>query len=196
MAKGYGYAGEGDWKTAALTAIAKKMSPVASFIEDYTYDLKNGLSLGAHMLEVCPSIAAHKPKIEVHHLGIGAKEPPARLVFEGKAGEAIVMTVIDLGSRYRLIVQDVVCVPPAQKMSALPVARVMWKSLPSLTVSAECWIMAGGAHHSVLSYGLDAEVMRDWARIMNIEYVHIGADSNSVDFEQKLIFSEALWKNA
>ncbi|MDR2386645.1 MAG: L-arabinose isomerase, partial [Deltaproteobacteria bacterium] len=144
MSKGYGYGAEGDWKTAALTAIVKKMAVDSSFMEDYTYDLKNGLSLGAHMLEVCPSIAAQRPKIEVRALSIGDREPPARLIFEGKAGKALVLTLLDLGGRFRLITQDIICVAPTQKMPQLPVARVMWKALPNLAVGAECWIMAGG----------------------------------------------------
>jgi L-arabinose isomerase len=196
MSKGYGYGAEGDWKAAALTAIVKAMAPGATFMEDYTYDLKNGLSLGAHMLEVCPSVAEGKPRIEVHHLGIGDREPPARLVFEGKAGNALALTLVDLGGRFRLITQDVICVAPPQKMPSLPVARVMWKPLPSLEVGAECWILAGGAHHSVLSYGIDSEVAKDWARAMDIEILHIGTQTNAADFERETLISEMVWRNA
>lgn len=141
MANGYGYGGEGDWKVSALTAIMKAMTTGlgggTAFMEDYTYDLKNGLSLGAHMLEVCPSLAADKPRIEVHPLGIGDREPPARLVFEGKAGRAIVASLIDMGGRLRLIVQDIECVKPTQTMPNLPVARVMWRPIGSTCLTLE-----------------------------------------------------------
>jgi L-arabinose isomerase len=195
MSKGYGFGAEGDWKTAALTAIVKKMASDSSFMEDYTYDLKNGLSLGAHMLEVCPSIAAGRPKIEVRPLSIGNREPPARLIFEGKAGKALVLTLLDLGGRFRLITQDIQCVEPTQKMPQLPVARVMWKPLPSLEVGAECWIMAGGGHHTVLSYGLDAETARDWARALGLEVLHIGSQTTAQGFEREILWSETLWRN-
>lgn len=198
MRRGYGYGGEGDWKVAAMTAVMKAMASGmgggTSFMEDYTYDLKNGISLGAHMLEVCPSLAASKPRIEVHDLGIGGREAPARLVFEGKAGKAIVASLIDMGGRMRLIVQDIECVKPTQTMPNLPVARVMWKPLPNLAVGAECWIMAGGAHHTVLSYDCDAEMMRDWARMMDIEFIHIHKDSDPVKLEQELFLNDLAWK--
>lgn len=198
MRRGYGYGGEGDWKVSALTAImkamAKGMPGGTAFMEDYTYDLKNGLALGSHMLEVCPSIAANKPKIEVHALGIGDRNPPARLVFEGKAGKAIVASLVDMGGRLRLIVQDIECVAPTQTMPNLPVARVMWRPLPSLEIGAECWILAGGAHHTVLSYDCTAEMMRDWARIMDIEFVHITADSKPEQLEQELMMADLVWK--
>jgi L-arabinose isomerase len=198
MAQGYGYGGEGDWKVSAMTAIMKVMDGTdgagTSFMEDYTYDCSSGLSLGSHMLEVCPTLAAGKPRIEVHPLGIGDREPPARLVFEGKAGKAIVISLIDMGGRFRLIVQDVECVKPTQTMPNLPVARVMWKPMPDLETGAEAWILAGGAHHTVLSYGCDAEMMRDWARIMGIEYVHIDKNTDPGRFEQELFLSDAAWK--
>lgn len=198
MAKGYGYGGEGDWKVAAMTAIMKAMGSGmgggTAFMEDYTYDMKNGLSLGAHMLEVCPTLGAGRAKIEVHPLGIGGKEPPARLVFEGKAGNAIVASLVDMGGRLRLIVQDVECVKPTQTMPNLPVARVMWKAKPDLATAAECWILAGGAHHTVLSYDCDAEMMRDWARIMDIEFVHICETTKPAEFEQQLMISDISWK--
>lgn len=198
MAKGYGYGGEGDWKVSAMTAIMKAMGEGlgggSAFMEDYTYDLKNGISLGAHMLEVCPSVAAGKPRVEVHPLGIGDRQPPARLVFEGKAGKAIVASIIDMGGRLRLIVQDIECVKPTQTMPNLPVARVMWKPAPNLAVGAECWILAGGAHHTVLSFDCDAEMMRDWARIMDIEFVHITKDTDPAKFEQELFVADLAWK--
>ncbi len=134
-------------------------------MEDYTYHYQPGseYSLGAHMLEVCPSIAAKKPHIEVHPLGIGGKEPPARLVFEGRPGNAIVASLIDMGDRFRLIVQDVECVAPIMEMPNLPVARVMWKINPNLREGIRQWIMAGGAHHTVLSYDISASTLEDWA---------------------------------
>lgn len=198
MADGYGYGGEGDWKVSAMTAImkamAKGMGGGTSFMEDYTYDLKNGISLGAHMLEVCPSLAAHKPRIEVHALGIGDRQPPARLVFEGKAGPAIVASLVDMGGRLRLIVQDIECVKPTKTMPNLPVARVMWKPAPDLSRGAECWILAGGAHHTVLSYDCDAEMMRDWARMMDIEFVYITKDTEPWALEHDLLLCDLAWK--
>ncbi len=200
MEQGYGYGGEGDWKVAAMTAIVKAMAEGktggTSFMEDYTYDLTKGneFSLGAHMLEVCPSITAEKPKIEVHPLGIGGKADPARLVFEGKAGEAIVISLIDMGGRLRLICQDIECVKPIYEMPNLPVARVMWRAMPDLLVGAEAWIVAGGAHHTVLSYDITAEQMRDWARMMDIEFVHISKDTVIDKLEQELFLADLAWK--
>ena len=200
MAQGYGYGGEGDWKVAAMTAILKAMSEGktggTAFMEDYTYHLEPGneYSLGAHMLEVCPSVAAAKPRIEVHPLGIGDREPPARLVFEGHEGPAIVVSLIDMGGRLRLICQDIQCVKPIMPMPNLPVARVMWKAMPDLTTGLECWITAGGAHHTVLSYDVTAEQMRDWARMMDIEFVHIGKDTTVESLEHDLFLSDLAWK--
>ncbi len=198
MRQGYGYGGEGDWKVSAMTALMKAMATGlgggTSFMEDYTYDMKNGLALGAHMLEVCPSLAAGKAKIEVHALGIGGREAPARLVFEGKAGGAIVASLVDMGGRLRLIVQDIECVKPTQTMPNLPVARVMWRAEPNLETGAECWILAGGAHHTVLSYDCDAEMMRDWARMMDIEFVHINKASDPARLEQELFLADMAWR--
>ncbi len=200
MSKGYGYGGEGDWKVSAMTAIMKAMGKdgngASAFMEDYTYHLVEGnkYSLGAHMLEVCPSLAADKPRIEVHHLGIGDRQPPARLVFEGKEGNAIVVTLIDMGGRFRLICQDIVCVKPIMDMPNLPVARVMWKAMPSLETGLECWITAGGAHHSVLSYDVTAEQMKDWARMMDVEFVHITKDTTVASLEQELFLNDLAWK--
>ena len=200
MAQGYGYGGEGDWKVSAMTAIMKAMGEggngASAFMEDYTYHLEAGnkYSLGAHMLEVCPSLAAEKPRMEVHPLGIGDREAPARLVFEGKEGDAIVATLIDMGGRMRLIVQDIHCVKPIMPMPNLPVARVMWQAEPSLEEGLECWITAGGAHHSVLSYDVTAQQMKDWARIMEIEYVHIGKDTTLDSLEKELFLNDLAWK--
>lgn len=200
MASGYGYGGEGDWKTAAMTAILKVMGAGktggTSFMEDYTYHLEQGneYSLGAHMLEVCPSIAMEKPRVEVHSLGIGDREAPARLVFEGHEGKAIVVSLIDMGGRMRLICQDIECVKPFMKMPKLPVARVMWKPAPSLATGVECWITAGGAHHTVLSYDVTAEQMKDWARMMDIEFVHIDQNTTVDSLEQELFLADLAWK--
>ena len=200
MAQGYGYGGEGDWKTAAMTSILKVMAEGktggTSFMEDYTYHLTKGneYSLGAHMLEVCPSIAQGKAKIEVHDLGIGDREAPARLVFEGHEGKAIVVSLIDMGGRLRLICQDIECVKSFMKMPKLPVARVMWKPLPNLATGVEAWITAGGAHHTVLSYDVTAEQMKDWARMMDIEFVHIGKDTTIDALEHDLFLSDLAWK--
>ena len=201
MAQGYGYGGEGDWKVAAMTAILKAMGEngngASAFMEDYTYHLAEGqeYSLGAHMLEVCPSLAEGRPRIETHHLGIGMNEKdPARLVFEGKAGDAIVISLIDMGGRLRLICQDIECVKPIMPMPNLPVARVMWKAMPDLATGVECWITAGGAHHTVLSYDVSAEQMRDWARMMDIEFVHITKDSTPEKLEEELFLKDLAWK--
>lgn len=200
MAQGYGYGGEGDWKVSAMTAIVKAMTEGldggTTFMEDYTYHLEPGreYSLGAHMLEVCPSVAAEKPRIEVHPLGIGDREPPARLVFEGHEGSAVAVSLVDMGGRLRLICQDIECVKPIMDMPKLPVARVMWRAMPDLVTGVECWITAGGAHHTVLSYDVDAEQMRDFARMMDIEFVHIGKDTTVEALEHDLFLSDLAWK--
>ena len=200
MEQGYGYGGEGDWKVAAMTAIMKKMGEGkkggTAFMEDYTYHLEKGreYSLGAHMLEVCPTLAADKPKIEVHPLGIGGKGDPARLVFEGREGKAIVASLVDMGGRLRLIVQDIECVKPIMEMPNLPVARVMWRAMPDLTTGVECWITAGGAHHTVLSYDVSAEQMKDWATMMDIEFVHITKDTTVASLEKELFLNDLAWK--
>lgn len=200
MEQGYGYAGEGDWKIAALTRVMKVMgeglSGGTSFMEDYTYDLTLGdeLSLGSHMLEVCPSVSGEQPRIEVHHLGIGGKEPPARLVFEGHAGKAVVACLIDMGGRLRLLVQDIECVKPTQSMPNLPVARLMWKAMPDLKTGAECWIIAGGAHHTTLSFDVTAEQLQDFARMMDIEFVHITKNTVPEQLEQQLMLADLIWK--
>ena len=195
MSKGYGFGAEGDWKTAGMTAIIKAMYPdgCASFMEDYTYDYPHELILGSHMLEVCPTIAAEKPRIEVHPLGIGGKEAPARLVFEGKAGPAKVISLIDAGGRLRMIVQDVVCEKPFQSMPNLPVARTMWKPAPSFLKGLECWIIAGGAHHTVLSYDITDEAIRDFARYMNTELVFINEKTTTDGLEKDLMLGDLIY---
>ena len=200
MADGIGYGGEGDWKVAGMTAIMKQMAQGLEggtlFMEDYTYDLEPGqeVSLGAHMLEVCPSIAAEKPRIEVHPLGIGDRQPPARLVFEGKEGPGIVVSLIDMGGRLRMIIQDIEVIKPILEMPNLPVARVMWKPAPDLLTGVKCWIEAGGAHHTVLSTALTAQMMEDWCEMMQIECVHITKDTKLADFKKELFYNDIAWK--
>ncbi|MEN6417929.1 MAG: L-arabinose isomerase [Clostridiaceae bacterium] len=200
MADRIGYGGEGDWKVAGMTAVimamTEGMSGGTTFIEDYTYNLEKGkeYSLGAHMLEVGPSIAAEQPKIEVHPLGIGDREAPARLVFEGKPGKAIVVTLIDMGGRMRMILQDIECVKPIYQMRNLPVARVMWKAMPDLCTGAKLWILAGGAHHSVLSYDVSAEMLADFAEMNEIEFVHITKDTTVEGLKQQMFLSDLAWK--
>ena len=200
MEQGYGYGGEGDWKVAAMTAVIKAMTEGmtggSAFMEDYTYNLQKGAeySLGAHMLEVCPSVAAERPRIEVHPLGIGGKADPARLVFEGHSGKACVVSLVDMGGRLRMICQDIEAVKPILPMPNLPVARVMWRAMPDLRTGAECWILAGGAHHTVLTYDATPEMLKDWARIMDIEFVHITKDTTPASLEQELFLNDLAWK--
>lgn len=200
MSRGYGYGAEGDWKTAAMTHVINAMTSDlkggSSFMEDYTYHYEKGneYSLGAHMLEVSPSIAEDKPRIEVHPLGIGGKESPARLVFEGHAGKAIVVSLIDMGERFRLIVQDIECVKPIMDMPNLPVARVMWKILPNLREGIRQWITAGGAHHTVLTFDATPEMLEDWAEMMDIEFVHLSAETTTDELKKELRVNELLWK--
>jgi len=180
MADGYGFGAEGDWKTAALVRAMKIMGKGleggTSFMEDYTYHLEAGnmLVLGAHMLEVCPTIAAQKPRIEIHPLSIGGKDDPARLVFDAHPGRAVAASIIECGEGYRLIVNEVEAVPLPKAMPRLPVARALWKPLPSFKEALELWILAGGAHHSGFSYAVTAEMLMDYARMAKIESVVIG----------------------
>ncbi len=200
MAKGYGFGAEGDWKMAGLLRVMKQMAAGlpggTSFMEDYTYHLEPGneLVLGAHMLEVCPSIAASRPRIAVHKLGIGNRADPARLVFDGQAGPAILVTLIDMGDRFRMIVHDVEAVTPPRAMPKLPVARVMWKLTPSLSSGSEAWILAGGAHHSIMSYGLTIEHMRDFAEILGLELIHISAKTDVAELTDKLKVNDVVWR--
>ncbi len=197
MADGYGFGAEGDWKTAALVRAMKTMARGlpggTSFMEDYTYHLEDGkeLVLGAHMLEVCPSIAAQTPRIEVHPLSIGGKDDPARLVFDARPGNAVAATIIDCGDTFHLIVNEVEAVPLPQKMPRLPVARALWKPLPSFKEALELWILAGGAHHSGFSYAVTNEMLEDYARIAGVETVIIGKTTEParlrVELERKLL---------
>ena len=180
MARGIGFGAEGDYKTAALNAILCKMAEgrngATGFMEDYTYDLTPGqeLVLGAHMLEVSPAFAATKPKIEVHPLGIGDREPPARLVFDGVQGSAVAVCMTDMGDRFRLIVANIELVAQPKDMPKLPVARLMWRLKPDFKTGARAWIEAGGGHHTVVSTALTADDLRLFARFTNTEIVVIG----------------------
>ncbi len=198
MAKGFGFGAEGDWKTAALTRVMKIMSgnDSTAFMEDYTYNLTKGNEsiLGAHMLEVCPTIADGEVKLDVKPLGIGDREPPARLIFTAKAGKAIAVSLVDIGNRLRLICAEVECVKPEKQMPNLPVASAMWKPLPNFKNGVKAWLLAGGAHHSVLSYSLTKEHIIDYARMAGIECIVIDDTININDFELKLMLGDAAWK--
>lgn len=198
MEEGYGFGPEGDWKTAALVRTMKIMAECkgTSLMEDYTYNFEPGneMVLEAHMLEVCPTVAAAKPKIEVHPLGIGGKEDPARLVFEGKEGPGVCASLIDLGGRFRLLVNDVDAVKQEKAMPKLPVAHVLLKPHPSLKVSAEAWILAGGAHHTSFSYGVNAEQLADWAEMASIECILINKDTNTYNLKNELRWNDLTWR--
>ena len=199
MADGYGFGAEGDWKTAALVRAMKVMGAGleggTSFMEDYTYHLdpRQPMVLGAHMLEVCSSIAADTPSLEMHPLSIGGKEDPARLVFDAKAGPAVNATVIDLGDRFRMVVNEVDAVPPVQPLPRLPVARALWVPRPSLKVAAAAWILAGGAHHSGYSQAVSAEQLEDFAAMAGMECVRIGAQTDPAAFIKELRWNEVYW---
>lgn len=198
MEKGYGFGPEGDWKVSAMLRLMKIISgnKGTTLMEDYTYHLGDNEEaiLGAHMLEICPTIAKEQPRIEVHPLSIGDKAPPARLVFDGKPGEAICVSLVDMGGRFRLIILDVEAVSLTKEMPNLPVARVLWRPKPSLKDSAKAWIYAGGAHHTVFTYQLDAQDMIDFAKMMDIEYVHINEDTSIENLEKELMLNDLIWK--
>jgi L-arabinose isomerase len=195
MAKGYGFGAEGDWKTAALVRSMKVMAQGlkggTSFMEDYTYhfDPKGMRVLGAHMLEVCPSIASGKPAVEVHQLSIGGKADPARLVFKTAPGMGINVSVIDLGNRFRMIVNDVEVVK-CPDMPKLPVASVLWKPLPDLKTGAAAWILAGGAHHTGFSTAINSEYLEDFAGMLGLEYVLINGKCDLTSFRKELRWNE------
>ncbi len=196
MADGYGFGAEGDWKTAALTRTLKVMAEGLvggnSFMEDYTYHFAPGNHqvLGAHMLEICPSIAAQKPSCEIHPLGIGGKADPVRLVFDTAAGAAMNVSLIDLGNRFRFIVNEVEAIAPEEKLPRLPVARVLWKPLPSMKDGCAAWIYAGGAHHTVYSQNLTAEHIEDLASMAGVEMVLIGKNTSLYQLKNELRWNE------
>jgi L-arabinose isomerase len=196
MAEGYGFGAEGDWKTAALLRAMKVMASdlggKTSFMEDYTYHLEpnNHLVLGSHMLEICPSIADSKPTCEIHPLGIGGKEDPVRLVFDAPAGPALNASLIDLGNRFRLLVNEVDAIRPPNALPKLPVARAVWKCRPDFATACESWIHAGGAHHTGFSYTVTREHLEDFATIAGIECVVIGDKTEAGAFRQELRANE------
>jgi L-arabinose isomerase len=198
MGAGYGFGGEGDWKTSALVRAMKVMGHGldggTSFMEDYTYHLspKGHQVLGAHMLEICPSIAAGKPKVEIHPLGIGGKEDPVRLVFDAPTGEALNASLVDLGNRFRLIVNEVKAVK-VPGMPKLPVARAVWECQPDFKTACAAWILAGGAHHTGYSYTVTSEMLEDFATIAGLELVTIDADTRLGEFKQTLRNNEVYY---
>lgn len=199
MADGYGFAGEGDWKTAALVRTMKVMSAGlqggTSFMEDYTYHLSpSGQKvLGAHMLEICPSIAEGQVNLEVHPLGIGGKADPARLVFNSQTGAAINVSLMDMGNRFRMLLNDVDVIPPDEPLPKLPVARALWIPQPNLKAAAAAWIYAGGAHHTGFSLSLTAEHMNDYAEMAGIEFLRIDATTQIPAFKQELRWNDAYY---
>jgi L-arabinose isomerase len=195
MASGFGFGGEGDWKTAALVRTMKVMAHGlpggTSFMEDYTYDFSGTPKvLGSHMLEICPSIAAEKPSLEVHPLGIGGKADPVRLVFTAPAGPAVVATVVDMGNRFRMIVNEIDVIAPEQPLPKLPVARAVWLPQPSLRVAAAAWIYAGGAHHTGFSQALSTEHLTDFAEIAGIELICIDRGTDLHQFRRELRWND------
>ena len=196
MADGYGFGAEGDWKTAALVRAMKVMAiglPGGnSFMEDYTYHFEpcNEMVLGAHMLEICSSIAKGKPSCEIHPLGIGGKADPVRLVFNVGSGAALNASMIDMGNRFRLLVNEVEAKEPVAPLPNLPVARVLWKPLPDMKTGCAAWILAGGAHHTCYSQNLTAEHLQDFAEMAGIEYVGIDADTRLLSFKKELKWNE------
>lgn len=200
MARGLGFGAEGDWKTAALVRAMKVMgsglSGGNSFMEDYTYhfDPDNPLVLGAHMLEICPSIANGKPTCEIHPLGIGGKADPVRLVFSAGAGRALNASMIDLGDRFRLVLNEVEAVEPPHPLPNLPVARALWKPLPDMMTGCAAWIYAGGAHHTCYSQNLSAECLQDFAEIAGIECVLIDGQTDLRSFRNQLRFGDVAYR--
>ncbi|MCE7063661.1 L-arabinose isomerase [Dyadobacter sp. CY326] len=200
MAAGYGYAGEGDWKTSAMVRALKVMGSGLpggnSFMEDYTYhfDPANNLVLGSHMLEICPSIAAAKPSCEIHPLGIGGKEDPVRLVFNASAGPAINVSLVDMGNRFRILVNEVEAVAVTEALPKLPVARVLWKPAPDMATGCAAWIYAGGAHHTAYSQNLTTDHIEMFAEMTGVELVVIDKNTSLRQLKNELRWSEASYK--
>lgn len=199
MADGYGFGAEGDWKTCALVRAFKVMASGlkggSSFMEDYTYHLdpKGMQVLGAHMLEICPSIARQRPSLETHPLGIGGKADPVRLVFDTPAGPALNASLIDLGNRFRLLLNEVEVVVPEQPLPKLPVARAVWVPKPSLPIAATAWIYAGGAHHTAFSQAVTTEMVEDFASMAGLELLVIDASTQLRQFKQQLNWNEVYY---
>jgi L-arabinose isomerase len=202
MADGYGFGAEGDWKTAVLVRAAKVMGlglpGGASLMEDYTYDLTPGseVILGAHMLEVCPTLTASRPRLEVHPLSIGAREDPVRLVFTADPGPGVVVSLADVRDRFRLVANAVDLVPPAEPLPRLPVGRAVWRPAPDFPTSASCWLTAGAAHHTVMSTAVGLEAFADFARIAGTEFLAIDSSTTVAGFEQELRANAAYYRLA
>ncbi len=200
MADGYGFGAEGDWKTAALVRIAKVMAAGlpggTSFIEDYTYDLTPGAEtvLGAHMLEVCPTLASARPMCEIHPLSIGGREDPVRLVFTAAPGPGVLLSLLDLGDRFRLVANEVDLVAPEHALPRLPVARALWRPRPDFVTATEAWLHAGGPHHSVLTAALGVDEISDWATIAGIELVVIDGDTKLRSLINELRWNAAYYR--
>jgi L-arabinose isomerase len=200
MADGYGFAGEGDWKTTALVRAFKVMGSGLkggnAFMEDYTYhfDPDNSLVLGSHMLEIDASLANGKATLEVHPLGIGGKADPARLVFNVASGPALNASLIDMGNRFRLLINEVEAVEPQNDLPKLPVARVLWKPYPDMKTGCAAWIYAGGAHHTAYSQNLTAEYLQDFADMAGLEFLRIGKDTRLDQFRNEIRWNEAAYK--
>ena len=199
MAEGYGFGAEGDWKTAALVRAMKVMAAGlkggTSFMEDYTYHFnpKQNKVLGAHMLEICESIAQGKPRLEIHPLSIGGKADPPRLVFNTPKGPAVNASIIDVGNRFRMIVNEVNAVPPDKPLPRLPVARVLWIPKPNLEIAAHAWILAGGAHHTGFSQALTSEYLEDFAEMYGMEFLLISDSTKISEFKKELKWNEAYY---
>ncbi|GAB7053014.1 L-arabinose isomerase [Catenuloplanes indicus] len=202
MADGYGFGGEGDWKTSVLVATFKAMGTGTgrgtSFMEDYTYHFGPGEPkiLGAHMLEVCPTIASAKPRLEIHPLGIGGREDPVRMVFDAAPGAGIVVGLADLGDRFRLVANEIEVTAPDEPLPKLPVARAVWKPAPSLSTSAECWLTAGGPHHTVLTQAIGTETLRDFATMLQTELLLIDGNTTTHDFADRVRWNSAYYRLA
>jgi len=199
MAEGYGFGAEGDWKTAIMVRLVKTMAAGlpggTSFMEDYTYHLHpdGAKVLGAHMLEVCPTISVDRPSCEVHPLSIGARSDPIRLVFTAAAGPALVVALVDIGDRFRFVVNEVDVVEPDEDLPRLPVARAVWRPHPDLRVAAEAWLRAGGSHHTVLTRAVDQEPLADFAEMAGIEFLAIDAETRMPAFVKELRWNQAYY---
>ena len=196
MRDGYGFGAEGDWKTSALVRAMKVMNAGqaggVSFMEDYTYHFSasGDKVLGAHMLEICESIAVGKPKLEIHPLGIGGKADPVRLVFDSQTGTAVCASIMDMGQRFRLVANVVDVIPTDEPLPKLPVARALWSPRPNLKVAAATWIYAGGAHHTGFSYSVTAEHLRDFTEMAGIEFLLIDENTRVDEFKEKLRWND------
>jgi L-arabinose isomerase len=197
MQEGYGFGAEGDWKTAALVRTMKVMADGmeggTSFMEDYTYDFGTSKVLGAHMLEICPSIAADTPSLEIHPLSIGGKADPVRLVFAASAGPAVNVSLIQVGGRFRMIVNEVDVIEPSEPLPKLPVAHAVWEPRPNLRTAAAAWIYAGGAHHTGLSQALTSEHLQDFAEMADLEFLLVDARTDLREFRNELRWNDAAY---